>query len=86
MVGKLLSRHVGPIIPLLEDLFDQRITRITRSMSAVPMAADQAERFRLAAGSPALRILTRCETADGQIAMLNRSVHPTGTISYTIRR
>lgn len=86
MVGRLLARHVGPLIPLLEDLFNERITQITRSMSAVPMAPDQAERFRLAPGSPALRILTRCETADGRIAMLNRSVHPSGMISYTIRR
>lgn len=86
MVGRLLARHVGPIIPLLEDLFNQRITRITRSMSAVPIAPEQAERLGPAPGSPALSILTHCRTSDDRIAMLNRSIHPGGAISYTIRR
>jgi DNA-binding GntR family transcriptional regulator len=86
LIGRLLARHVGPLIPLLEDLFNQRITRIIRSMGAIGMAPPQAERFGLAPGSPALRILTRCETADGRTAMLNRSVHPAGVISYAINR
>jgi DNA-binding GntR family transcriptional regulator len=85
-VGRLLTRHVGPILPLLEDLYGERIMRITRSMSAVPMPANQAAVFRTEAGSPALSILTRCETADGKTAMLNRSIHPSGVISYSIRR
>lgn len=86
MVGRLLARHVGPVIPLLEDLFDKRIVQITRSTSAVAMPAAQAERFRVEPGSPALAILTRCAFADGATAMLDRSLHPSGTISYTIRR
>jgi DNA-binding GntR family transcriptional regulator len=86
LMGRLLARHVGPLIPLLEDLFNQRITRITRAMSAVGIAPQQAHRLGAARGSPALRILTRCETADGGTAMLNRSIHPTGTISYRIDR
>jgi DNA-binding GntR family transcriptional regulator len=86
LVGRLLARHVGPLIPLLEDLFEIRIARMTRSMSAVTMAPEQAKRFRLAPAAPALHVITRCETADGEIAMLNRSIHPGGTISYSIRR
>ena len=86
MVGRLLARHVGPILPLLEDLFDQHIARITRSIAAVSMPADHAVRLGTARGDPALGILTRCETVDGGVAMLNRSIHPVGVISYTIRR
>lgn len=86
MVGRLLARHVGPIVPLLEDLFDLRIARITRSMSAVPLPAELAEGFRAAPGSPALRIVTRCETPDGRIALVNRSLHPSGVFSYAIQR
>lgn len=86
MVGRLLARHVGPVIPLLEDLFAKRIVKITRSTSAVAMPAAQAERFRVEPGSPALAILTCCEFEDGATAMLDRSLHPGGTISYTIRR
>lgn len=86
LVGRLLARHVGPLIPLLEDLFEERITRITRSMSAVRMPEEQARRFGLEEGAPALYILVRCEVADGRLAMVNRSFHPEGVLSYTIRR
>lgn len=86
MIGRILARHVGPVVPLLEDLFNLKIARITRSMSAAPLPAELAQAFRAAPGSPALRILTRCETPDGRVAMLNRSLHPSGEFSYAIRR
>lgn len=86
VLGRLLARHVGPLIPLLEDLFGKRISRITRSMSAVPMPEDHAGRFNVAPGTPTLAIVTRCQTADERIAMVNRSLHPGGTLSYTINR
>jgi GntR family transcriptional regulator len=85
-IQRLLARHVGPLIPLLEDLFGQRVTRMARSMSAIEMPAERAERLSSSPGSPALGVLTRCETADGRLAMLNQSIHPSGVISYTIRR
>jgi len=86
LVGRLLARHVGPFIPLLEDLFETRIARITRSIGAVRMPARQAERLGSEAGSPALRIVVRCETPDGAAAMINRSLHPNGVITYAIKR
>lgn len=86
LIGRLLARHVGPLIPLLEDLFETPITRITRSISAVRIAAEQAERLGSTSGAPALHVLVRCETADGSVAMTNRSVHPRGTVTYAIKR
>jgi DNA-binding GntR family transcriptional regulator len=86
VVGRLLARHVGPLIPLLEDLFGKRITQITRAIAPVGMPSDHAERLGVAPGDPTLRIVTRCETADGRIAMVNRSLHPDATLSYTIKR
>jgi DNA-binding GntR family transcriptional regulator len=86
LVGRLLARHVGPFIPLLEDLFETRIARITRSISAVAMPNRQAERLSAQPGSAALHIIVRCETPDGAVAMLNRSIHPHGVITYAIKR
>lgn len=85
-VGQLLARQVGPLIPLLEDLFGNRIARITRSVGAVAMPAEHAERFAAAPGSSTLAIVTRCETADDRIAMVNRSLHPGATLTYAIDR
>jgi DNA-binding GntR family transcriptional regulator len=86
LVARLLSRHVGPVLPLLEDLFSLRATRITRSIGAIPLPAKQAKVFKAKTGSAALKILTRCETIDGDAVLLNRSIHPDGTFSYSIRR
>lgn len=86
MAGRLLKRHVGPLIPLLEDLFDQRITRITRATRAVGMPALQADRFRVAPGSPTLEIMACCQIESGTTVMIHRSLHPSGTITYAIQR
>lgn len=86
MVVRLLPRHVGPVLPLLEDLFSLRATRITRSIGAIPLPTGQARAFNAKAGSAALKILTRCETIDGKPILLNRSIHPEGTFRYSIRR
>jgi GntR family transcriptional regulator len=85
-IGRILARHVGPMLPLMEDLFNIRVVTITRSTSAIPMPAAHAFALGTNDGSPALNIVTRCETADGEVALLNRSIHPSGVISYTIRR
>jgi DNA-binding GntR family transcriptional regulator len=86
MVARLLARHVGPVLPLLEDLFDLRATRITRSIGAIRLPAKQAGSFGVKAGDAALSILTSCETMDGEAILLNRSIHPAGTFQYSIRR
>jgi GntR family transcriptional regulator len=86
LLGRLLARHVGPLIPLLEDLFETRIARITRSISAVEMPTGLAERLGSDAGAASLHIVVRCETPDGAIAMMNRSIHPHGVITYAIER
>jgi GntR family transcriptional regulator len=84
-VGRLIPRHVGPIIPLLEDLFSEKIVKLQQSMSAVPMPAEHAATFHVAAGSPSLKILTRCQTSDDKLAMISISLHPGGDINYSIR-
>lgn len=86
LVGRLLARHVGPVIPLLEDLFAERLARMTRTVEAVPMPEIHAASLGAVAGAPALRILVRCETAAGRTAMLHQSLHRTGAVTYTIRR
>lgn len=86
LIGRLIARHVGPLIPLLEDLFETPIARITRSISAIAIPVEQAERLGSTLGGPALQIVVRCETADGTVAMINRSIHSHGTVTYAIKR
>lgn len=85
-VGRLLARHVGPLVPLLEDLCGEAIVTISRSASAIATPPIQAEAFATAPGSPALAVTTLCKTANGLTAMVNRSIHPRGAINYIIHR
>jgi len=86
LVGRLLHRHVGPLIPLIEDLFQERIVRITRSISAVPMPPEQGARLGVPEGTPTLHVFVRSETAGAKTAMVHRSLHPFAEITYSICR
>jgi GntR family transcriptional regulator len=83
-VGRLLPRHVGPVIPLLEDLFSEKIVHIQYSMSAVAMPAEQAALLQVAAGLPSLKIVARCDTAGDKLVMVTTSLHRGGDIGYSI--
>jgi GntR family transcriptional regulator len=84
-VGRLLARHVGPVIPLVEDLFSERIVKVSQSMTALAMPDEHAAKFGVAAGSPSLKISTRCENADDKLLLISVSLHPGGEIAYSIR-
>ena len=85
-VAQMLPRHLGPLLPLLEELSGQRITTLSRATSAIPMPAAQAARFGVAPGSPALAVLTRCAIASGETVLVHRSVHAQGAVTYSIKR
>lgn len=84
-VGRLLHRHVGPFLPLIEDLFSERVVKVAQAMSAVAMPGELAERFGMSAGDPALRIFTRATTAQGALALLSISLHPGGSVGYSVQ-
>jgi GntR family transcriptional regulator len=83
-VGRLLHRHVGPLVLLIEDLFSEKIIEFHYSLSAVPMPAEQAATFQVASESPALRIATRCKTSSEKLALISISLQP-GNDAYSIR-
>jgi DNA-binding GntR family transcriptional regulator len=83
-VGRLIPRHVGPLILLIEDFFSEKMTHIKYSMSAVEMPADRASTLRVAAGSPSLNIVARCETSEKKLAMVTHSLHRGGDVGYSI--
>lgn len=82
----MLARHVGPLIPLIEELSGERIVTIVRSIRAVPLPDRHAKAFGMDAATPALSVTVRSEVGDGTLALVHRSTHPDAVISYTIRR
>jgi len=84
-VGRLLPRHVGPVVPLIEDLFSAKIVKVHQSMSAVSMPGEQATMLQVTAKSPALKIQTRCETSEEKLALISISLHRGEDTAYSIR-
>ena len=55
-VGRLLQRHTGPIFPLIEDLFGQRIVEVHQEIGATLIGAALAGPLKVKAGSAALEV------------------------------
>ena len=86
-VGRLLQRHAGPIFPLIEDLFGQRIVEVHQEIGATDLdgagAAAQGEGRHGGARGAAL-----VHADDGGVAQVTISTHPASRFrhSMTMRR
>lgn len=87
-VGRLLQRHAGPIFPLIEDLFGQRIEEVQQQVSATLLEPELAAILDVAAGSPALEVRRTYKTTDGTVAQVTINTHPASRYqhSMTMRR
>lgn len=87
-VGRLLPRHHGPIFPLIEDRFALRIAEVQQEVTAVLISREQADRYHVAEGSPALEVRRMYKDADGKIVQVTFNIHPTShfRLSMTLRR
>ncbi len=87
-VGRLLPRHNGPIFPLIEDLFALSIAEVQQEVTAVLISREQAARYHVSEGTPALEVRRMYKAADGKIVQVTFNVHPTSRfrLSMTMRR
>jgi GntR family transcriptional regulator len=87
-VGRLLERHTGPIFPLIEDLFGQRIVEVHQEIGATLIGAALAGPLKVKAGTAALEVRRSYKTATGRIAQVTISTHPAARFrhSMTMRR
>lgn len=87
-VGRLLQRHAGPIFPLIEDLFGQRIVEVHQDISASLISPSQAVNLKVRAASAALEVRRVFKMKSGRIAQVTISTHPASRYrhSMTMRR
>jgi len=87
-VGRILERHAGPIFPLLEDMFGQKIVEVHQQISATLVAAALATGLRVKEGSAALEVRRTYKTADAKIAQVTINTHPASRFQHamTMRR
>ena len=87
-VGRLLPRHTGPIFPLIEDLFGQRIVEVHQEIGATLISPALAPGSRSMQGQRRSRCDARTKRSDGKIAQVTISTHPASRFrhSMTLRR
>ena len=87
-VGRLLPRHTGPIFPLIEDLFGQRIVEVHQEIAAGLIQPALAEGLQAPAGAMALEVQRTYRLADGKIAQVAINTHPASRFRHamTMRR
>lgn len=87
-VGRLLPRHTGPIFPLIEDLFGQRIVEVHQEIAATLIGAALAGPLKVKTGTAALEVRRTYTMTHGGIAQVTISTHPASRFrhSMTMRR
>lgn len=87
-VGRLLHRHTGPIFPLIEDLFGQRISEVHQEIGATLISPALADSLKVKAGTAALEVRRTFKLTNGEIAQVTISTHPASRYrhSMTMRR
>ena len=87
-VGRILQRHTGPVFPLIEDMFGQRITEVQQQISATQLPAGLAAGLGVEEGAAALEVRRTYKTADERIAQVTINTHPADRFqhSMTMRR
>ena len=87
-VSRLLRSYSGPIFPLIEDMFGQRIDEVHQQISAVLATPEIATNLDVEVGSAALEVRRTYTASDGQIAQVTINTHPAARFqhSMTMRR
>lgn len=83
-VGRLLQRHAGPIFPLIEDLFGQRIVEVHQEIAATVIPRALARPLEVKAGTPALEVRRTYKMAHGEIAQVTISRYPAARFRHTM--
>jgi DNA-binding GntR family transcriptional regulator len=87
-VGRLLPRHAGPVFPLLEDMFGQKIVEVQQQISAALVSPGQAATLGVEPGSAALEVRRSYTTGEGTVAQVTLNTHPASRFQHimTMRR
>jgi DNA-binding GntR family transcriptional regulator len=83
-----LGRHVGPIFPLIEDLFGRSILEVHQEIGAAVLSAALAQSLKVDAGTAALEVRRTYKSSDAEVAQVTINTHPASRFrhSMTMRR
>lgn len=87
-VGRLLHRHTGPIFPLIEDMFGQKVVEVDQDIGATLITPALAGPLKVKTASAALEMRRTYKGQSGEIIQVTLSTYPATRFrhSTTLRR
>lgn len=87
-VARLLQRHNGPIFPLIEDMFGQKIVEVNQCIAATLISDTLAEVLSADPGSAALEVRRTYKTGDSKTVQVTINTYPASRFQHlmTMRR
>lgn len=83
-VGRILPRHDGPIFPLIEDMFGQRVNEVHQQIAATLIDRSLATQIDVKEGSPALEIRRTYKASDGTVLQVTINTHPAARYRHSM--
>jgi GntR family transcriptional regulator len=84
-VSRLLQRHSGPILLLIEDMYALRVVDIDQEISATLISPELASALKIKAGEAAIEIRRTFRTADENVVQIAIHTHPTSRFRHRMR-
>jgi GntR family transcriptional regulator len=84
-VGRLLPRHSGPILLLIEDFFALNVVEIDQEIATTTLSPTLAASLRAKAGATAIEVRRAYKTADGKIVQVSMHTHPAPRFRYLMK-
>lgn len=83
-IGRILLRHEGPIFPLIEDMFGQKVTEVHQQIAATLVTGALASELKVKEGSAALEIRRTYKATDGKILQVTINTHPASRYRHSM--
>ncbi|MFT6155617.1 MAG: GntR family transcriptional regulator [Neolewinella sp.] len=87
-VGRILPRHKGAILPLLEDIFGLNVVEVEQQISATLASGEMAAKLCVDTGTAALEVRRTYKTVELDVVQVTINIHPESRFQHamTMRR
>lgn len=87
-IGRIFSEHTGRILPLIENMFGERIMTMVQQITAGLVPAEVASLLEVEKGSPAIMVRSIYRTEREKVALITTETYPAARFQYvkTLRR
>jgi DNA-binding GntR family transcriptional regulator len=84
-VGRLLPRHSGPILLLIEDFFALKVVEIEQEIATAVLSPSLATSLKAKAGATSIEVRRTYKTADEKIVQISIHTHPAPRFRYLMK-